>query len=61
MKNEVPADRGERPMRREESGRSGYGGRRGGGDQSSGEHRTPEPLKLWVKVKLAIPDSTIIH
>jgi hypothetical protein len=61
MKNEVPADRAERPMRGEESGRSGYGGRRGGGDRSSGERRVSEPLKLWAKIKLAIPDSTIIH
>jgi hypothetical protein len=55
MKNEMSADRGERPMRGEESGRRGYGEGRRGGERSSGEHRMSEPLNLWAKIKLATP------
>ena len=62
------ANRGERGSRQmlgsgsgEEPG-GGFGGRRrSGGEQSFGRGERAEPLKLWAKVKLAIPDPAIIH
>lgn len=61
IRNDLPGGKGERSMRRGEAGRGGYSGRRGGGDRSSDGDRMSEPLKLWAKVKLAMPDSTTIH
>jgi hypothetical protein len=64
VSNEMTGRRGDRQKMGGGQGGGGMDGRRGGGPGEmppSGRGGIREPLKLWIKVKLATSDSIVLH